>query len=451
MNSDYTPTLFNSKLQGLMHVLVIKDETFRTTIILEEQQYTLGRDPRNNIPLKSKKVSRIHGTILRRDDSQNKKFSYWLLDGDLVGNRSTNGIFINDKRCLVQELKDGDLITFGTEIEAEYYVISDLSRFEVLKSQDFDLTKGTGQQLSQSSSRTRAPGMDEDGNMPTIISNSDTLFISEPTVESFNDDLHGEGRSISPQTDELSKLASFPEWSPNPIVEIDWSGKITYLNPSALRKFPTLTLNEGNPEHPVLEGLIKGIEKNSNNANLFVREININNKIFEQYIHYLSEQQLIRSYIFDFTARKATEIQQKDDDQRYKTVLNQLKEGIFLVDAHTRRVLEANSAFANLLGYRLDDLHSLHLDDLLSFGVKELEQKVDFWLNNKNFPLEILSYRRKNNLFIDLESSYSTISYGDQKIISFTVRPVTRDFDNQTLIQDAGHGLFDLEIGRAHV
>lgn len=446
MNSDYTPTLFNSKLQGLMHVLVIKDKTSRNTIVLEEQRYTIGRDPRNNIPLKSKKVSRVHGTILRRDDSQNKSFSYWLLDGDLVGNRSTNGIFINDKRCLVQELKDGDFITFGMDVEAEYYVISDLTRFENLKSQDFDHTKGTSNGGRNFDMSTKIGHEDEPGNTPTIINRSETLFISEPTVESFNDEVNNNAQVSSSQENELSKLASFPEWSPNPIIELDWSGRITYLNPAALIKFPDLKVKETRPNHPLLQGLVKGITKNSGNSNLFVREVNVRNKVFEQYIHYLSEQKLIRCYIFDFTARKGTVTgtQTNDEgDRRYKTVLNQIREGIFLIDASTKKVLEANSALANLLGYRLDDLHSLSLDDLLSFNPTELEQKINFWLNNQDSALEILSYRRKNNLFVDLESSYSIINYGDQNIISFTVRPQTRKIDAETMIQD--QGLFDLE------
>ncbi|MBE9223278.1 EAL domain-containing protein [Cyanobacterium stanieri LEGE 03274] len=444
MNSDYTATVFNNKLRSLIHVLVIKDKTSRNTIVLEDQRYTLGRDPRNNIPIRSKKVSRVHGTILRREDAQNKTFSYWLLDGDLMGNRSTNGIFINDKRCLVQELKHGDLITLGMDVEGEYHILSNVDELELLREEDFapptrvSSTQGKGNEEG----KNYGTG-DEREDAPTLISSSETLFISEPTVESFDESISESAQVSEAQSEELSKLASFPEWSPNPIVEVDWSGRITYLNPAAVTKFPGLRLNETNYDHPVLEGLVKGIKKNSGSTNLFVREVKIKNQVFEQYIHYLSEQKLVRSYIFDFTGRKITATQVNESEQRYKTVLNQIREGIFLVDASTKKVLEANSALANLLGYRLDDLHSLSLNNLLSFSVGELEQKVAGWLSHPNSGVEVLGYRRKNGFSLDLESSYSVISYGDQKIISFTVHPVSENVEHQTIIQE--EGLFDLE------
>ncbi|MGY6528485.1 MAG: EAL domain-containing protein [Cyanobacterium sp.] len=447
MNSDYTATIFNSKLRNLLHVLVLKDKNSRQTILLEDQRYTLGRDPRNNIPIKSKKVSRVHGTVLRREDAQNRTFSYWLLDGDLMGNRSTNGIFINDKRCLVQELKNGDVITLGMEVEGQYHILSDVNQLESLREQDFDSSQGTSGATDRNGDDNKArKTIDYDrDNTPTIISSTDTLFISEPTVESFEESNNFNSSEVSEaQSDELSRLASFPEWSPNPIIEIDWSGRVTYLNPSAITKFPNLRLNETNPNHPVLEGLVQGIKKNSASSNLFVREITFKDQVFEQYIHYLSEQKLVRCYIFDFTGRKISSTQVNESEQRYKAVLNQIQEGIFLIDASSKKVLEANSALANLLGYGLDDLHSLSLSDLLFLGGGELEQKVDWWLSNPNYSgSEKLSYRRKNGFLLELESSHSIISYGDQKIVSFTVHPVNQNLSTETIIQE--QGLFDLE------
>ncbi len=102
---------------------------------------------------------------------------------------------------------------------------------------------------------------------------------------------------------ELVRLASFPELNPHPIIEIDLQGNITYLNPAASLQFQDIYQEW--PEHPLLMGLTATYQ--NKNGSLFVREIQVEQKVFEQWVHYLPESQLIRSYIFDITERKRSE------------------------------------------------------------------------------------------------------------------------------------------------
>jgi len=434
MNSDYMQTSSQSDLQPITHVLVLEDDSSRRTIILEEANYSIGRDPRNKIVLSSKKVSRFHATLLRRTDTKNRSFSYWLLDGDLQGNRSTNGIFINEKRCLVQELKHEDVIRFGFEVQARYFVLNSIDDLALLQSGDFqkqlDSEDSTGR-LQDSAKKNVERKKSEKVNKQTLV-------ISEANLESEKDNL---------QDTEIAKLASFPELSPNPILELDWNGNITYLNPSAVNKFPELKNSVSASSHPLLLGLIENISSHGKHNKLFVREIQIKDQIFEQYLHYLPDKRLIRSYIFDFTKRKALESQLEESQQRYRAFISQTKEGVFLVDANNKKVLEANNALADLLGYSLEEIYSLKLYDLIDLSTAILDDQVDFILksNKDKGVVREFSYKSKNKLPIELESNIVWISYGDQVILSFTVRPVSKNINQQTYIQE--EGLYDLETG----
>tara|TARA_Y100001960_G_C13982222_1_gene498178 strand:- start:18 stop:425 length:408 start_codon:yes stop_codon:yes gene_type:complete len=57
----------------------------------------------------------------------------------------------------------------------------------------------------------------------------------------------------------LERLATFPEQNPNPVIETDPQGQVTYLNPAARERFPDLPTS--GKYHPVLEDLEGVIER----------------------------------------------------------------------------------------------------------------------------------------------------------------------------------------------
>ncbi len=106
---------------------------------------------------------------------------------------------------------------------------------------------------------------------------------------------------------ELSRLASFPELNPDPIIEVDLAGGyIPYLNPAASRIFPEC--REEGMRHPLLAGVetIAGAMR-LDGKTAVLREIEINQVWYQQLIHQVPESQLLRMYILDITERKMTE------------------------------------------------------------------------------------------------------------------------------------------------
>ncbi|MGK7946607.1 MAG: EAL domain-containing protein [Microcystaceae cyanobacterium] len=98
------------------------------TIKLDRDKYTIGRKHDSSITLNSQQASRRHATLIRQKNPDTNQYSYWIIDGDLEGHRSFNGIFINGDKRVAHELQDGDLINFGCKISASYHIVPSLQK-----------------------------------------------------------------------------------------------------------------------------------------------------------------------------------------------------------------------------------------------------------------------------------------------------------------------------------
>jgi pSer/pThr/pTyr-binding forkhead associated (FHA) protein len=103
--------------------LVINDGQ-RRAYALEAAAYSIGRDPSNAIVLKSESISRQHALLLRVPAPGKLKYQYRIIDGNSLGKASANGLFVNEERISSHELRNGDMIRFGKEIEASYLTVA---------------------------------------------------------------------------------------------------------------------------------------------------------------------------------------------------------------------------------------------------------------------------------------------------------------------------------------
>jgi signal transduction histidine kinase/pSer/pThr/pTyr-binding forkhead associated (FHA) protein len=270
------------------HLLIVDDAEGRRTISLEAATYSIGRDATNSIVLRSKMVSRQHAILLRVTSPDSSTYLFRIVDGDLQGKRSTNGLMINGRRLFSHDLKHGDLLVFGGDVKAKYYAISNLT------DSDFDKFR-------------------EAKDLSTILSKSINPFQTlVPTDDDFQD--------LSEAA--LVRLASFPELTPYPILEIDLTGIVTYLNPSAVMLFPDIS--DTGVQHPMLQGLLPMVKPfQPGHRNFFVREVEWGDRIFEQSIHYIAESDLVRSYVSDITERKRAEEQLRHKAQR-ESIINRI-------------------------------------------------------------------------------------------------------------------------------
>ncbi|NEP20243.1 MAG: FHA domain-containing protein [Leptolyngbya sp. SIO4C1] len=101
-------------------ILIVEDSQGRREIILDGSVYSIGRDPKCDIRLSSQFVSRHHATLVQlpRDD---ESFYYRIVDGNLKGKPSANGMLINGRKLQAHDLSNEDEIVFGPQARAIYY------------------------------------------------------------------------------------------------------------------------------------------------------------------------------------------------------------------------------------------------------------------------------------------------------------------------------------------
>lgn len=143
--ADHTlPPLFEIPESARVYpefTLAIHDKHMPRSYILRDNIYTVGRDPINSIQIPNRYVSRRHAYLIRvpkRDGGSG--FTYCLVDGNRKGKTSTNGVYVNGQQATTYYLKTGDMVNFGPEIKAYFFVVSPVNTSGFSASSDSDFS-----------------------------------------------------------------------------------------------------------------------------------------------------------------------------------------------------------------------------------------------------------------------------------------------------------------------
>ena len=104
----------------------------------------------------------------------------------------------------------------------------------------------------------------------------------------------------------LAYLASFPERNPNLVLEVDYTGRVTYANPTTQLALPDL--DELGLAHAwFADWDIMARKFQDRQVHIINRDITVGDRIYEQSLHYLDPDGVIRIYATDISQRKRAE------------------------------------------------------------------------------------------------------------------------------------------------
>jgi PAS domain S-box-containing protein len=130
---------------------------------------------------------------------------------------------------------------------------------------------------------------------------------------------------------------------------------------------------------------------------------------------------------FDITDRREAEEALRQSEGRYRTVVKQAAEGIFIVDLETKLILEANAAYRDLLGYSAQDMLGLGLTlyDVVAHDRQSIDRYVERILQNRVEFIGERRHRRKDGSLVHVEVGSSVISYGGGEALCVIVHDIT--------------------------
>ncbi|HLO26994.1 MAG TPA: CheR family methyltransferase, partial [Geobacteraceae bacterium] len=145
-------------------------------------------------------------------------------------------------------------------------------------------------------------------------------------------------------------LASFPQLNPNPVLEVDSSGNVTFFNPATQRILGSLGLQGADAALFLptdLDDILESWDK-AREATLY-REIVIAERVFGETIFLTPQFNVARFYVYDITERKRAEISLRRAKEEWERTFDSVPDLIAIMDSR-HRIVRANRSMAERLG-----------------------------------------------------------------------------------------------------
>ena len=117
--------------------------------------------------------------------------------------------------------------------------------------------------------------------------------------------------------------------------------------------------------------------------------------------------------------------EQAESQERYQKVVEQASEGIFLIDAQSKNIMEANSAFCDLLGYTPAQILNLSVYNLTNYDAAEIDRNLHTLTESHYLALGARVYKRADGSLVDVEVNANVISVAGREVFCVVVRDIS--------------------------
>jgi PAS domain S-box-containing protein len=127
----------------------------------------------------------------------------------------------------------------------------------------------------------------------------------------------------------------------------------------------------------------------------------------------------------EITQRKNVEEAVRESEERYRAVVEQSMDCIFLVDFETKQIEDFNPSLEKLLGYSRSELKRLEIYDFVYHAREDIDEKINLIKKHKGLILGEHNYITKTGDIINVDVSISPIIYGGKEVMCIVARDIT--------------------------
>ncbi len=141
---------------------------------------------------------------------------------------------------------------------------------------------------------------------------------------------------------------------------------------------------------------------------------------------------LVASFM-DLTERVRTEQRLRESEDKYRRVINDAPDGIYLFDPDTLKILDANPIFTDMVGYHFREvILGTPITDLNLSDRAEIDERIRQLKETGRHSTNVRRlYRRKDGTMFHASTSASLIPYGGRNAILVQVRDITREVETE--------------------
>jgi PAS domain S-box-containing protein len=134
----------------------------------------------------------------------------------------------------------------------------------------------------------------------------------------------------------------------------------------------------------------------------------------------------------DITERKLAEIAGKQaqeamrqSEERFRAVVEQSADAIFITDPDSLYIVNSNHAFQTMLGYSLEEVQQLPLEMIIDAPLAEIKNSITTIIANRQSTSDEWRYRRKDGSRIEVVISANTVAFGGKQLVCTFARDIT--------------------------